>query len=180
MTSGAIERGGKDAPSTVATSDTAVETLSVSTTLAQTSRPVADGARADGEGEGIRQRRRAGRGERDERASDFARREPSRAWGTGGGGGGGRRRTVPLRAIRGAEPALAEALVPLHAHLRVREPREVRPSLRDARDAHSSSCAGVHRDDVPFIPRARESNLRCRAACRRRRARDALRIAARM
>ena len=50
MTSGPIERRGKDAPSTVATSDTAVETLSVSTTLAQTSRPVVDGARADGDG----------------------------------------------------------------------------------------------------------------------------------
>ena len=67
------------------------------------------------------------------------------------GCGWGRRRTVPLRAIRGAEPALAEALVPLHAHLRVREPRQVRPSLRDARDA-LVELRGVHRDDVPFIP----------------------------
>ena len=118
--------GVANAPSTVATSETAQDTRLVSTTRAHTSSP----ARGIGRG---RQRRGGGGG----KSRIFL---ETRVWAKGRRRSrklcvGVHPRTSPGGAIGSAEAALAKALVPLDVHLIAVEVRQVRAQLGDLRHA---------------------------------------------
>ena len=119
--------GVANAPSTVATSETAQDTRLVSTTRAHTSSP------ARGIGRGASAPRR-GWGEEPEFFLE------TRVWAKGRRRSrklcvGGHPRTSPGGAIGSAEAALAQALVPLDVHLIAVEVRQVRAQLGDLRHA---------------------------------------------